>query len=112
AEDLPTEVGDFQSDPARRIIDYLVERCVRTLLDGWEFHKVWHKSDRPFPLRPERSHPKIVETEAMMRPKLNSLHDNPVKRGCVSDPTPWRYSSAMTSAKIESWVWVTTDWSF
>jgi hypothetical protein len=43
-----------------------------------------------------------------MRPKLNSLHDNRVKRGCVSDPTPWRYSSTRNSAKMESWEWVRT----
>ena len=81
---------------------------METLLDGWEYHTVRHKRDRPFPLGPEGSHPRIVETEAMMHPKLNSLHDHRVERGCVSDPTPWRDSSARNSAKIESWDWVRT----
>ena len=61
---------------------------MRTLLDGLEYYKVRHKRDRPFPLRPEGSHPRIVETEAMMRPKLNSIHDHRVERGCARDPTP------------------------
>ena len=56
-------------------------------LDGLEYHKVRHKSDRPFQLRQEGNHPKIIESEAVMRQKLEYLHDNPVKRGYVSDPT-------------------------
>ena len=36
AENLAKEVGDFKSYTARRIIDYLSERHVRTLLDGLE----------------------------------------------------------------------------
>ena len=42
----------------------------------------------------EGSQPKMIETEAMLRQKLEYIHDNPVKRGYVSDPTHWRYSSA------------------
>jgi REP element-mobilizing transposase RayT len=110
AENLPKEVGDFKSYTARRIIDYLEERNVRTLLDGLEYHKVRHKTDREFQLWQEGSHPKLIETEAMMRQKLGYIHENPVKRGYVSDPTHWRYSSARNYARIESLVSVTTDW--
>jgi hypothetical protein len=46
----------------------------------------------------------------MLRQKLEYIHNNPVKRGYVSDPTHWRYSSARNYAKIESLVAVTTDW--
>jgi REP-associated tyrosine transposase len=110
AENLPKEVGDFKSFTARRIIDSLAERHVKTLLDGLEFHKVRHKSDRRFQLWQEGSHPKVNETEAMMRQKLEYIHDNPVNRGYVSDPTHWRYSSARNDAGIEALVSVTTDW--
>ncbi len=110
AEDLPKEVGDFKSYTARRIIDYLIERRVGTLLDGLEFHKSRHKTDRPFQLWQEGSHPKIIEDEAMMRQKLAYIHDNPVKRGYVGDPSHWRYSSARNYAGIESLVSVTTAW--
>jgi putative transposase len=110
AENLAKEVGDFKSYTARRIIDYLTERHVRTLLDGLEYHKVQHKGDRQFQLWQEGSHSKVIESEAMMRQKLEYIHDNPVKRGYVSDPTHWRYSSARNYAKIESLVSVTIDW--
>ena len=110
AENLAKEVGDFKSYTARRIIDYLRERQVRTLLDGLEYHKARHKSDREFQLWQEGSHPKVIENEGVLRQKLEYIHQNPVKRGFVSDPTHWRYSSARNYARIGSLVSVSTDW--
>ena len=110
AQNLPKEVGDLESIMARRIIDYLSERHVRTLLEGLEYHKARHKGDRRYQLWQEGSHPKIIETEAIMRQKLDDIHDNPVKRGFVSDPTHWRYSSARNYAGIKALVSVTTEW--
>ncbi len=88
-KELAKEVGDFKSYTARQIIDYLKERKLRTLLEGLEYHKARHKTDRDFQLWQEGSHPKIIETEAMMIQKLSYLHDNPVKRGYVNDPAHW-----------------------
>ena len=110
AEDLAKQVGDFKSYTARRVIDHLIERHVRILLEGLEYHKARHKGDRPLQLWQEGSHPKVIETEAMLRQKLEYIHQNPVKRGYVSDPTHWRYSSARNYAKMEGLAPVTTDW--
>jgi putative transposase len=52
----------------------------------------------------------MIETEALLRQKLEYIHDNPVKRGYVSDPTHWRYSSARNYAQIESLVAVRSVW--
>ena len=110
AKDLSTEVGDFKSYTARRIIDYLNERHVQALLDGLEYHRARHKTDRQFQLWQEGSHPKMIETEAMVSQKLNYIHNNPVERGYVDDPAHWRYSSARNYAKMEPLVSVTTEW--
>jgi REP element-mobilizing transposase RayT len=110
ADDLAKEVGDFKSYTARRIIDHLRERQVRTLLDGLEYHKARHKSDRTFQLWQEGSHPQVIENEEVLRQKLEYIHQNPVRRGYVSDPTHWRYSSARNYARIEALVSVSTDW--
>ncbi len=83
---------------------------MQTLLDGLEYHKVRHKTDRSFQLWQEGSQPKVIETEAMLRQKLEYIHNNPVKRGYVGDPTHWRVSIARNYAGIESVVAVTTDW--
>ncbi|MGO9463715.1 MAG: hypothetical protein ACLQIB_24200 [Isosphaeraceae bacterium] len=69
-----------------------------------------HKTDRPFQLWQEGSQPEMIEADVMLRQKLECIHNNPVKRGYVSDPTHWRYSSARNYAGIESLVAVTTDW--
>jgi REP element-mobilizing transposase RayT len=110
AEDLAKEVGDFKSYTARRVIDYLGEHHVQTLLESLEYHKARHKTDREFQLWQEGSLPQVIESEAMLRQKLEYIHQNPVKRGYVSDPTHWRYSSARNYARMEALVSVTTDW--
>jgi REP element-mobilizing transposase RayT len=110
AGNLAKEVGDFKSYTARRIIDHLGERRVQTLLDGLEYHKSRHKTDREYQLWQEGSHPKVIDSEAMLRQKLEYIHQNPVKRGYVSDPVHWRYSSARNYAGMEAGVSVTTDW--
>src|SRR4051794_27730743 len=86
------------------------ERRVHTLLDGLEYHKARHNGDRAFQLWQEGSHPKVIETEEVLRQKLEYIHQNPVKRGYVSDPAHWRYSSARNDARIEALVHVSTDW--
>jgi putative transposase len=110
ADDLAKEVGDFKSHTARRIIDYLNDRHVRILLDGLEYRKARRKIDRSFQLWQEGSHPKVIENEVMLQQKLESIHNNPVNRGYVSEPTHWRYSSARKHARMESLVDVTTAW--
>jgi hypothetical protein len=42
----------------------------------------------------EGNHPQIIETEAVLRQKVEYIHNNPVKRGYVDLPEHWRYSSA------------------
>ncbi len=110
SDHLAKEVGDFKSFTARRVVDYFRERNVRTLLDGLEYHKARHKTDREHQLWQEGSHPQMIDTEAMLRQKLDYIHDNPVKRGYVADPVHWRYSSARNYARIEPLVSVSTDW--
>jgi putative transposase len=79
ADDLASEVAHFKSYTARCIIDHLGERRAQTVLDGLEYHKARHKTDRQFQLWQEGSHPRTIETEAILRQKLAYIHDNPVR---------------------------------
>ena len=97
------------SHTARQVIDYLSERKVRTLVDGLEYHKARHNRDRGFQVWQEGSHPRIIETEKVLRQKLEYVHMNPVKRRYVSDPTHWGYSSDRNYAGIEASVPVGTE---
>ena len=46
----------------------------------------------------------------VLRPKLESMHQNTVKRGYVSDWAHWRYSSARNYARIGAPISLSTDW--
>jgi len=69
-----------------------------------------HKSDRDYQLWEEGSHPQLIENEAVLRQKLEYIHNNPVKRGYVDQPEDWRCSSSRNYAGREGLIPVYTDW--
>jgi len=110
ADDLATEVGDFKSFTARRIIDFLKERKVAFLLKQLKHHKFRHKTDREFQVWQEGSYPKQILDEEMMLQELEYSHLNPVKRGYVDEAIHWRYSSARNYAGLPGLMRVMPDW--
>ena len=67
AFNLSKEIHDLRSFTVRRIIDFLEENHLASLLDQFRTFKKEHK--------------------------LDTIHYNPVRRGYVEDPSYWRYSS-------------------
>jgi REP element-mobilizing transposase RayT len=110
AENHASCIKRFKSFTARTIIDYLEERRVSMLLKQLAYYKRRHKTDSTYQLWQEGSHPEEIRDEAMMRQKLEYIHNNPVKRGYVDDPCHWRYSSARNYAGQEGLISVVTDW--
>ena len=110
AEDLSKEFGDFKSYTARRIIDTLKENNQSRILQWLEDAKLRHKKDRIYQVWQEGSHPEEIISEDMMRQKIEYIHNNPVKRGYVDEPTDWRYSSARNYEGITGLIHVTTEW--
>jgi len=110
ADDLSKEMGDFKSWTARAIIDWLEARQAENVLDQLAAWKLPHKKDREYQLWQEGSHPQLIQGEAMMRQKIEYIHNNPVQRGYVDKPTDWRYSSARNYAGMEGLIPVTTKW--
>jgi putative transposase len=108
--DLSTDIGDFKSFTANRIIKHLKEQNAETLLRLLRYFKAMHKKDREYQLWQEGSHPQALQNNDMMRQKLEYMHYNPVKRGYVDDPTHWRYSSARNYAGGEGLIEVVTTW--
>ena len=94
SDDIAKDIGRFKSFTARKIIDLLQAEKVTTILDQIRFYKKAHKSDREFQLWQEGIQPKLIQNEAIMRQKIEYIHNNPVKRGYVDDAAHWRYSSA------------------
>jgi REP element-mobilizing transposase RayT len=108
--DLSKEIGDFKSYTAVEIIKFFKEKHAIHILDQLKLHKLAHKTDRTYQFWQEGSHPQLMQTEKMMRQKIQYIHYNPVKRGWVDDPTHWRYSSARNYAGQEGLLDICTDW--
>ena len=108
--DLSKEIGDFKSFTARQTIDYLNDRSAQNVLRQLAQSKAAHTQDREYQVWQEGSHPQLIQGEEMMRQKVEYIHNNPVKRGYVDDPTHWRYSSARNYAGLPGLLEVEQAW--
>jgi len=97
---LDRDIARFKSFTAQRLIRYLDENNGRPILEQLAFYKKAHKSDRAYQFWQEGVHPEWIQNEAMMRQKVEYIHQNPVERGYVDDAVHWRYSSARNYAGL------------
>ncbi len=109
-ENLPVELARFKSFTARQLIDYLKASQADRLLHQLAMFRKRHKHDRDYQCWEEGAHPQLIESEAVLRQKLDYIHQNPVKRGYVDDPVHWRYSSARNYQGLEGLIPVFTAW--
>ena len=93
AENLSKEITTFKSFTARSIIDTLKEGKAEYLIQQLKFHKKLHKTTQDYQLWQEGSHPQALMSEKIFIQKLEYIHNNPVRRGYVDEPSHWRYSS-------------------
>jgi REP element-mobilizing transposase RayT len=110
SDHLPRDLADFKSFTARQIIDRARSLGDELLLEQLRWYRLRHKDDRDFQLWQEGNHPQQIDSEAMLRQKLAYIHDNPVKRGYIADPTHWRYSSARNYAGLSSLIDIDSNW--
>ncbi len=76
------------------MIDYLQQCQSSRVLEILALFKRAHKTQSTYQVWEEGHHPQLIESEDVMRQKLDYIHQNPVKRGYVDLPEHWRYSSA------------------
>mgnify|MGYP006299143831 CR=1 FL=1 len=110
SNDLILDLPRFKSYTARQLIDYLKQNRVTRILNQLAYFRKAHKSDRDYQLWEEGSHPQHIESEDVLKQKLEYIHYNPVKRGYVDDPLHWRYSSARNYAGLPGLIPIFTDW--
>ncbi len=91
---LDRDVARLKSFTAKKIIRYLDDKKVKSILEQLAFYKKAHKVDRAYQFWQEGVHPERIQNERMMRQKIDYIHHNPVKRGYVDQAEHWRYSSA------------------
>jgi putative transposase len=109
-EDLAKCAQYFKSYTARQIIDTLHQSGFETLLEELKFFKLRHKEKQHFQFWQEGNHPIEIQNPNIMRQKLDYIHQNPVRRGYVSDPTHWRYSSAANYTGLDGVIEVEMNW--
>jgi putative transposase len=107
---LGSDVQRFKSYTARRIIDHLAEVRAERLLNLLALFKRVHKTQSEHQFWEEGSHPQRIESDAVMRQKLDYIHQNPVKRGFVDLPEHWRWSSARNYAGLTGLIEVDREW--
>jgi len=107
---LNRDIARFKSFTAKQLIRYLDAHNVKPILEQLAFYKKAHKGDRAYQFWQEGVHPQWIQNEAMMRQKIEYIHQNPVKRGYVDDAEHWRYSSARNYAGLEGLLDVHTVW--
>jgi len=110
APHLGQQVHDFKSFTAQEILRYLEHSKTRKLLQQLEFFKKSHKTDARYQFWQEGSHPQLIQSEEMLRQKLDYIHFNPVNRGYVDDAAHWRYSSARNYQGLEGLLPIYTEW--
>ena len=93
SENLSKEIAAFKSFTARSIIDDLKEKRIESQLRQLKFQKKSHKTSQVYQLWQEGSHPQAILNQEIFRQKLEYIHNNPVKRGYIDEPSHWRYSS-------------------
>ena len=110
SEDLSHDIQRFKSYTAKQIIAHLEQCHSAKLLELLAFFKRTHKQDTTYQVWEAGSHPQIIESEVVMRQKLDYIHQNPVKRDYVDQPEHWRYSSARNYAGQAGLIEVIRAW--
>ncbi|VVH62189.1 hypothetical protein BSPWISOX_2635 [uncultured Gammaproteobacteria bacterium] len=93
SDNLSKDIQHLKFFTAKKIINFLQQKNIKTILEQLAFYKKSHKNQTHYQLWQEGCHPKIISTVGMMRQKIQYIHDNPVKRGYVDLSEHWRYSS-------------------
>ncbi len=107
---LAKDIASFKSYTAGAMIDHLQLHQAERVLKQLEQHKLLYKRDRTYQVWQEGSHPEAIQGLAMMRQKVEYIHNNPVKRGYVDEPIHWRYSSARNYAGMVGLLSVKRAW--
>jgi putative transposase len=110
SDDIGRDMQRFKSFTALEIVAYLEKSNATRLLKLLAMFKCPHKSDSIHQVWEEGNHPQLIESEEVMRQKLDYVHQNPVKRGYVDCPEHWRYSSARDYAGRKGLIEIERAW--
>jgi putative transposase len=94
APELSNTMSSMKKYTAAQIIRQLSEDGKEWILNQFAFYKKKYKTKSEYQIWQEGLHPEIIQNKRMYTQKAEYIHHNPVKRGYVSQPEHWLYSSA------------------
>jgi len=92
--ELAQVIGDLKKFTAREVLAQLKVEGREWLLNQLAYYRAKYKTNSRYQVWQEGVHPQSIPTDDIMLQKFEYLHNNPVKRGLVTSPEHWRYSSA------------------
>jgi putative transposase len=110
SHNIEKDMKRFKSYTAREIVACLQHIGADHMLQMLALFKRSHKVESDHQVWEEGSHPQIIESESVLKQKLDYIHQNPVKRGYVDLPEHWRYSSARNYVGMEGVIDVCMEW--
>ena len=109
APQLSGILRDIKSYTAKLLVEQVTAEGREWLVNQLRYYRAAHKPNE-YQVWQEGSHPQAILSDSMMEQKLEYLHNNPVKRGWVSSPEHWRYSSAHEWLQGATTVLKCDDW--
>ena len=110
SDDIAKTMQKFKSYTAYELLKLLQKNNAQTLLEQLSFHKKAHRRESTYQIWEEGFHPKLIQSNSMMREKIEYIHHNPVKRGYVEESVHWRYSSAKDYAGLDGILGIEKVW--
>jgi putative transposase len=85
---------DFKRFTSKKISGQLRKNHTKVLLEVLEKSAQTGKGNTAYKVWQDDFHPEAVYSEPFLQQKIDYIHQNPVRRGLVSKPEDWPYSSA------------------
>ncbi|MCK5051341.1 MAG: transposase [Candidatus Cloacimonetes bacterium] len=101
-KDISKVVQDFKKYTAKLILELLHTDSRYWIKSLMKIFKKPYKTKSTFQFWEEGSHPELIQGQKMFNQKAEYIHNNPVKRGLVSEDRDWYYSSARNLYGLEN----------
>ena len=94
-ENVSRIMQSFKKFTATKITSELKLDNNQLILSQLREQKAGYKITSNYQVWQEGFHPQEISTSKMLKQKIEYIHNNPVRKGLVSDPVDWKYSSAV-----------------
>ena len=88
---LKNTVTDLRKYTGRKLIEYSATCLPPCFNDTFQLSA---GKDRAYRFWQAYTHPEAINTQEFWQQKIDYIHENPVRKGLVTEATAWRFSSA------------------